>query len=157
MQGPPFHTIIHSSPAAATSIELVNAHLKGSQISLGFFHMLSMSSSHVSPQYQAAAWREKPCSSRFQCAETFDCFNHVLVQCFSNFHISRSLLNSDSVQMEPNGPVRVHLVPFVHCQSYRLVWVNLNPLKLKLRNPHAESLESSLGNPVLQHWVCVSL
>ena len=114
LQGPPFHTIIHSSPAAATSIELVNAHLKGSQISLGFFHMLSMSSSHVSPQYQAAAWREKPCSSRFQCAETFDCFNHVLVQCFSNFHISRSLLNSDSVQMEPNGPVRVHLVPFVH-------------------------------------------
>ena len=27
-------------------------------------------------------------------------------------------------KMEPNGPVRVHLVPFVHCQSYRLVWVN---------------------------------
>ena len=27
-------------------------------------------------------------------------------------------LNSDSVQMEQNGPVRVHLVPFVHSQSY---------------------------------------
>ena len=26
--------------------------------------------------------------------------------------------NSESVQMEPNGPVRVHLVPFVHSQSY---------------------------------------
>ena len=27
--------------------------------------------------------------------------------------------------MEPNGPVRVHLVPFVHSQSYKLVRVHL--------------------------------
>ena len=34
--------------------------------------------------------------------------------------------NSDSTQMEPNGPVRVHLVPFVYCQcqSYRVAKVN---------------------------------
>ena len=31
--------------------------------------------------------------------------------------ISWSPLNSDSVQMEPNGPVRVHFVPSVHCQE----------------------------------------
>ena len=43
------------------------------------------------------------------------------------FLISWSPLNSDSVQMEPNGPVRVRLVPFVHCLSYRLVWVKLDP------------------------------
>ena len=29
--------------------------------------------------------------------------------------------------MEPNGPVRVHLVPFVHSQSYRQIRVHLNP------------------------------
>ena len=44
--------------------------------------------------------------------------------------------------MEPNGPVGVHLVPFVCCQSYRLVWVNLDPPKG--RNPQ------SPWNP---HWL----
>ena len=48
-----------------------------------------------------------------------------LDQWFSTFYISQSSLNSDCIQMEPNGPVRVHLVPFVRCQSYRLVWVKL--------------------------------
>ena len=45
------------------------------------------------------------------------------------------------VQMEPNGPVRVHLVPFVHCQSYRLVRVNLDPHKGTQRVPeiHVEN------------------
>ena len=38
----------------------------------------------------------------------------VLLKCF----ICKDLLNSESVQMEPNVPVRVHLVPFVHSQSY---------------------------------------
>ena len=28
------------------------------------------------------------------------------------------ICNSESVQKEPNGPLRVHLVPFVHSQSY---------------------------------------
>ena len=31
-------------------------------------------------------------------------------------------------KMEPNGPVRVHLVPFVCRQSYRPLRVNLDPL-----------------------------
>lgn len=31
-------------------------------------------------------------------------------------------------QMEPNGAFRVHLVPFIHRQSYRLVWVRLDPI-----------------------------
>ena len=30
----------------------------------------------------------------------------------------KKVCNSESVQMEPNGPLRVHLVPFVHSQSY---------------------------------------
>ena len=38
---------------------------------------------------------------------------------FSNFYISRASLTNETV--------RVNLVPFVHCQSYRLVWVNLDP------------------------------
>ena len=46
-----------------------------------------------------------------------------LLQCFSNFHISRSSLNSDSVQ---NGSIWFHLE---HCQSYRLVWVDLETPK----------------------------
>ena len=29
--------------------------------------------------------------------------------------------------MEPNGPVRVHLVPFVHSQSYKQIRVHLDP------------------------------
>ena len=29
--------------------------------------------------------------------------------------------------MEPNGPVRVRLVPFVHSQSYKQIWVHLDP------------------------------
>ena len=40
--------------------------------------------------------------------------------------------------MEPNGPARVHLVPFVHCQSYRLVWVNLDPPKGTHRVPEID-------------------
>ena len=30
--------------------------------------------------------------------------------------------------MEPNGSVRVHLVPFVHSQSYRPIMVHLIPI-----------------------------
>ena len=66
----------------------------------------------------------------------------TLQQWFSNFYISRSPLNSDSIQMEPNGPVRVHLVPFVYCQSYTLVRVNLEPPKGTQKVPeiHFENL-----------------
>ena len=53
--------------------------------------------------------------------------------------------------MEPNGPVRVHLVPFVHCQSYRLVRVNLDPPV----NEQGESLESSLRNPGLAKLIMI--
>ena len=48
--------------------------------------------------------------------------------------------------MEPNGPVRVHLVPFVHSLSYRPISVHLvpnynlagDPLELP-QGPHFES------------------
>ena len=29
--------------------------------------------------------------------------------------------------MEPNGPVRVHLVPFVHSMNYKLIRAHLGP------------------------------
>ena len=32
------------------------------------------------------------------------------------------------VQMEPNGPIRVHLVPFVHTLSYIPIGVHLVPI-----------------------------
>ena len=37
------------------------------------------------------------------------------------------LLTLRRVQMEPNGHVRVHLVPFVHSLSYILIRVHLVP------------------------------
>ena len=42
------------------------------------------------------------------------------------------------------------MVPFVCCQSYRHVWVNLEPSKVKTKEP-TESLESTLRNPVADH------
>ena len=37
--------------------------------------------------------------------------------------------------MEPNGPIRVHLFPFVYCQSSRFVRANLDPPKGTQRVP----------------------
>ena len=70
----------------------------------------------------------------------------LIFQWFSTFQISMSSLNSDWIQMEPNGPDRVHLVPFVYCQSYTLVRVNLDPLK-----EPTECLKSMLRTTDLMH------
>ena len=53
-------------------------------------------------------------------------------QWFSNFEISRSSLYS---VYKWNQMALFHLVPFIHCQSYRLVRVNLDPPKGSQRVP----------------------
>ena len=60
---------------------------------------------------------------------------YSLDQCFSNFQTSRSHLNSDSVQMKPNGP------------EYRLG-------KVQTKEP-TESLESTLRNPALDNLLLI--
>ena len=71
-----------------------------------------------------------------------------------------SPLNSDSVQMEPNGPVRVHLVPFVRCQSYELVWVKLDLLPEYLGQDFGrhfqKSSRSKWVNPFRTVWATVA-
>lgn len=56
---------------------------------------------------------------------------HRVDQWFSNFLISMSLITLNK-QLEPNGPLRFHYVPFVHSQSYRPIRVQL---RTQLRNP----------------------
>ena len=48
--------------------------------------------------------------------------------------------------MEPNGPVRVHLVPFVHSQSYRPIRVHLVPVH-HLAGDSLEPPQVPLGFP----------
>ena len=48
--------------------------------------------------------------------------------------------------MEPNGPGRVHLVPFVHSQSYILIRVHLVP-NYHLSRDSLELLQVPLGVP----------
>ena len=48
--------------------------------------------------------------------------------------------------MEPNGPVRVHLVPFVHSQSYKPTRVDLVP-KYHLAGDPLELPQGPLGVP----------
>ena len=57
--------------------------------------------------------------------------------------MSRSPLNFDSIKMKPNGPIRVHLVSFVHCQSYILVRVHLDLPKgtHSVPGPHFEDVD----------------
>ena len=55
-------------------------------------------------------------------------------------------LSLGGVQMEPNQPVRVHLVPFVHSQSYTPVWGHLEPTQ-----GHFETHWCSRVFPVSQH------
>ena len=48
--------------------------------------------------------------------------------------------------MEPNGPVRVHLVPFVHSQSYKPTRVDLVP-NYHLAGDPLELSQGPLGVP----------
>ena len=48
--------------------------------------------------------------------------------------------------MEPNGPIRVHLVPFVHSQSYKPKRVNL-VLNYYLAGDPLERSQGPLGVP----------
>ena len=49
--------------------------------------------------------------------------------------------------MEPNGPVGVHLVPFVHSQSYRHTKVSFVPITIHLAGDHLEPPQGPLVVP----------
>ena len=49
--------------------------------------------------------------------------------------------------MEPNGPVRVHLVSFVHSLSYRHTKVNLDPITINSSGDHLEPPQGPLVVP----------
>ena len=64
------------------------------------------------------------------------------------------VFNSESVEIEPNGTVRVCLIPFVHSQSYRPIKVHLAP-NYHLAGSPLELSQVPLGVPGPQfgnHW-----
>jgi len=109
-------------------------HIVHSYICISLTKLQDTSTSHSIPSCTQVLTRVQlllaPCTEDFfsgysgsRCCKIFldlilSYKSNCLFQCFSNFKISRSPLISDSVHMEPNRPVGVHLGPFVHCQLH---------------------------------------
>ena len=77
----------------------------------------------------------------------------ILIKALFDLLYSGSLISRTPItlykwnqQMESNGPLRVHLLPFVHCQSYTPVWGHLEPTQ-----GHFETHWCSRVFPVSQH------